>query len=125
MDIARWQAFTSYDPPPMNWSTLRYVFRQTGGPECRGSITSRKRSSEAAPGRCVGIARQVGGRFASDGHEPPLSYEQLALNTQQHVARSRGRDGSEPWQACHRDGLQELGLLLCRQTDGAVVGFAS
>jgi len=32
---------------PMNWSTLRYVFRQTGGPECRGSITSRKRSSRS------------------------------------------------------------------------------
>ena len=28
------------DPPPMNWSTLRYAFRQTGGPKCRGSITS-------------------------------------------------------------------------------------
>src|SRR5271157_6459030 len=31
----------------MNWSTLRYAFRQTGGPKCRGSITSRKRSSRS------------------------------------------------------------------------------
>jgi hypothetical protein len=74
----------------------------------------------------------VKGRVALDGcsskprdrHERPLSAEQLALDAQQYVARSRGRDWSEPWQACHHDGLQELGLLLGRQTDGAVVGFA-
>ena len=33
------------DPPPLNWSTLKYVLRQTGGPQCPGSATSRKRSS--------------------------------------------------------------------------------
>src|SRR3954447_21162435 len=25
----------SPDPPPMNWSTLKYVLRLTGGPQCR------------------------------------------------------------------------------------------
>jgi hypothetical protein len=40
----------------------------------------------------------------SDRHEPPLSAEQLALNAQQDVARSRGRDGSEPSRARCRNG---------------------
>jgi hypothetical protein len=33
------------DQPPLNWSTLRYVFMQTGGPKCRENATSQKRSS--------------------------------------------------------------------------------
>jgi tetratricopeptide (TPR) repeat protein len=32
------------DPPPLNWSTLKYVLRLTGGPKCPRSVTSRKRS---------------------------------------------------------------------------------
>ncbi|HEV7327124.1 MAG TPA: rhomboid family intramembrane serine protease [Bosea sp. (in: a-proteobacteria)] len=35
------------DPPPLNWSTLKYVFWQTGGPICRRSATSLKRSSRS------------------------------------------------------------------------------
>src|SRR5215211_7635787 len=33
------------DPPPLNWSTLKYVLRLTGGPKCLRSVISRKRSS--------------------------------------------------------------------------------
>jgi esterase/lipase superfamily enzyme len=33
------------DPPPLKWSTLKYVLRLTGGPQCRRSVTSRKRLS--------------------------------------------------------------------------------
>ena len=36
---------TQRDPPPLNWSTLKYVLRLTGGPKCPRSVTSRKRSS--------------------------------------------------------------------------------
>lgn len=35
------------DPPPLNWSTLKYVFWQTGGPRCRRSAISPKRSSRS------------------------------------------------------------------------------
>src|SRR5215472_13130376 len=34
----------AFDPPPMKWSDLRYVFWQQGGPRCRGRATSLKRS---------------------------------------------------------------------------------
>jgi hypothetical protein len=34
-----------FDPPPLNWSTLKYVLRLTGGPKCLRSVISRKRSS--------------------------------------------------------------------------------
>ena len=35
------------DPPPRKWSDLKYVFWHQGGPLCRGSITSLKRSSRS------------------------------------------------------------------------------
>jgi hypothetical protein len=35
----------TFDPPPLKWSTLKYVLRLTGGPQCPRSVTSRKRSS--------------------------------------------------------------------------------
>jgi hypothetical protein len=77
-------------------------------------------------GRSLGSRGFVGcSSKPSDGHEPPLSDEQLALNTQQHVARSRGRDGSEPRLASDGDGCQKLRLLLRRQSDGGIVGFAA
>jgi hypothetical protein len=41
------QALVPTDPPPLNWSTLKYVFWQTGGPQCRRSATSPKRSSRS------------------------------------------------------------------------------
>ena len=35
-----------FDPPPLNWSTLKYVFGHgEGGSKCGGSATSRRRSS--------------------------------------------------------------------------------
>src|ERR671917_111309 len=34
-----------YEPPPLKWSTLRYVFGQEGGPRCRARGTSLRRSS--------------------------------------------------------------------------------
>ncbi len=42
------------DPPPLNWSTPRYVFGG-GGPRCRESITSRK----SKPEEIVAKLRQV------------------------------------------------------------------
>lgn len=35
------------DPLPLNWSTPSYVFWHEGGPQCRGSVTSPKRSSQS------------------------------------------------------------------------------
>jgi hypothetical protein len=40
-------AVAEADPPPLNWSTLNYVFWQTGGPQCRRSVTSPKRLSRS------------------------------------------------------------------------------
>ena len=76
--------------------------------------------------RSLGACR-VDGRSSksSDRHCFSLSAEQLALNAQQHVARSRGRDGSEPWRAYDGDGRQKFGLFLRRQSDAGLVGFAS
>ena len=42
--IGLWSASLP-DPPPLNWSTLKYVLRLTGGPQCPRSVTSRKKSS--------------------------------------------------------------------------------
>ena len=36
-------ATVATDPPPLKWSTLKYVLRLTGGPPCPRSVTSRKR----------------------------------------------------------------------------------
>src|SRR3954454_7674030 len=33
------------EPPPLKWSTLRYVFGQDGGPRCRARDTRPRRSS--------------------------------------------------------------------------------
>ena len=35
------------DPPPLKWSTLRYVFGQKEDRQCRESATSRKRSLQS------------------------------------------------------------------------------
>jgi hypothetical protein len=34
----------SADPPPLNWSILKYVLRLPGGPKCPRSVASQKRS---------------------------------------------------------------------------------
>src|SRR4051794_29256726 len=36
---------TDREPPPLKWSTLRYVFGQDGGPRCRARDTRPRRSS--------------------------------------------------------------------------------
>jgi putative transposase len=44
-EVIRKMGITEPDPPPLKWSTLKYVLRLTGGPKCRRSVTSRKRLS--------------------------------------------------------------------------------
>src|SRR4051812_45317169 len=45
------------DPPPLKWSDLKYVFWHEGGPKCRGSIISLKRSSRSC-GRSMFLSRR-------------------------------------------------------------------
>ena len=42
------EEISANDSPPLNWSTLKYVFGHgEGGSECRESATSRRRSSRS------------------------------------------------------------------------------
>jgi transposase InsO family protein len=43
-EIVGWSMADS-EPPPLKWSTLRYVFGQDGGPRCRARGTRPRRSS--------------------------------------------------------------------------------
>ena len=77
-------------------------------------------------GRSLGARGFVGcSSKPSKGHRSPLSAEQVGPSTQLNVARSRGRDRSEPRLASDGDGRQKLRLLLRRQSDGGIVGFAA
>ena len=42
--------FRHPDPPPLNWSTLKYVFWQTGGPNGQQATQARRDRNEAPSG---------------------------------------------------------------------------
>jgi MFS family permease len=54
--------FLTLDPPPLNWSILKYVFWQSGGPNAEETPQARRDRRQAAPGRRPGFAGAIRSR---------------------------------------------------------------
>src|SRR5436305_11456095 len=81
-----------FDPPPLKWSDLKYVCWHQGGPKCRESIISLKRSSRSY-GRLMcwfHRARTLPRRSATSGERGDL------LSLAARVRRVEDRPGQAP-----------------------------